>query len=398
MCARSIDVTGTRIYKVPMARDYYDILGVERGADDAALKSAYRKKAMQFHPDRNPGNKDAEAKFKEVNEAYDALKDPQKRAAYDRFGHDAFQNGGMVNGCGFGVGQGGFGGFEGGGFEDLFEDLMGGLFGGGGQQSRRSHVARGADLRYNLQVDLKDAYTGTKVDLKFPTTISCETCKGSGAKAGSKPVTCDSCKGSGNITFRQGFFQMSRTCPDCGGSGQVIKDKCKDCHGSGRVRHTKKLQVTIPAGVDDGTRLRLAGEGEAGTHGGPAGDLFVFISMTTHPIFKRDGLHLHMEVPVSMVDAALGSQVDIPTPDGGKTSLRIPSGSQPGDTVRLPGFGMPALGRPKDKGDLVAHLLVTVPTRLDKAQKAMLEELKAGLDMERAESSFMSRLKKFWGE
>lgn len=191
---------------------------------------------------------------------------------------------------------------------------------------------------------------------------------------------------------------MSRTCPDCGGSGQVIKDKCKDCHGSGRVRHTKKLQVTIPAGVDDGTRLRLAGEGEAGTHGGPTGDLYVFISINTHPIFKRDGMHLHMEVPVNMVDAALGTHVDIPTPDGGKTSLRIPAGSQPGETVRLPGFGMPALGRTKDKGDLVAHLQVTVPTRLDKAQKAMLEELKAGLEMERAESSFFTRLKKFWGE
>ncbi|RYG59542.1 MAG: molecular chaperone DnaJ [Alphaproteobacteria bacterium] len=381
-----------------MARDYYDILGVERGADDAALKSAYRKKAMQFHPDRNPGDKDAESKFKEINEAYDALKDPQKRAAYDRFGHDAFRNGGMGSGGGGGFG-GGQGGFEGGGFEDLFEDLMGGLFGGGGQQqSRRSHVARGADLRYNLQVDLKDAYTGSKVDLKFPTTISCETCKGSGAKAGSKPTTCEGCRGSGTITFRQGFFQMSRTCPDCGGTGQTIKDKCKDCHGSGRVRHTKKLQVNIPAGVDDGTRLRLAGEGEAGTHGGPAGDLFVFVSMGTHPIFKRDGMHLHMEVPVNMIDAALGSQVELPTPDGGKTTLRIPAGSQPNDTVRLPGFGMPALGRPKDKGDLIAHLQVTVPTRLDKGQKALLEQLKTGLEMERAESSFLSRLKKFWGE
>ena len=384
-----------------MARDYYDILGVERGADDTALKSAYRKKAMEFHPDRNPGNKDAEAKFKEVNEAYDALKDPQKRAAYDRFGHDAFKNGGGggFGGGGYGGGQG-FGGFEGGGFEDLFEDLMGGLFGGsgGGTQSRRSHVARGADLRYNLQVDLKDAFTGSKVELKFPTTITCETCSGSGAKPGSKPTTCGGCNGSGTITFRQGFFQMSRTCPDCGGTGQVIKDKCKDCHGSGRVRQTKKLQVTIPAGVDDGTRLRLAGEGEAGTHGGPAGDLFVFISMVSHPIFKRDGIHLHLDVPVSMVDAALGTQVQVPTPDGGKTTLRIPAGSQPGDHVRLPGFGMPALGRPKDKGDLIASLHVTVPTRLDKAQKELLEQLKSGLDMERAESSFFSKLKKFWQE
>jgi molecular chaperone DnaJ len=259
-------------------------------------------------------------------------------------------------------------------------------------------VARGSDLRYNLEVDIKDAYTGTKVDLKFPTTIVCETCKGSGAKPGSKPSTCATCNGHGNVTFRQGFFQMSRTCPDCGGTGQVIKEKCKDCHGNGRVRHTKSLQVTIPAGVDDGTRLRLAGEGEAGTHGGPAGDLFVFVSMAPHPIFKRDGIHLHMEVPVSMVDAALGCEVQVPTPDGGKTTLKIPSGSQPADRVRLPGFGMPALGRPRDKGDLIAHLQVSVPTKLDKHQKALLEQLKAGLEPGRAESGFGSKLRKFWGE
>ncbi|PZP39406.1 MAG: molecular chaperone DnaJ [Pseudomonas fluorescens] len=382
-----------------MARDFYDILGVARNADESALKSAYRKKAMEFHPDRNPNNKEAEAKFKEVNEAYDTLKDPQKRAAYDRFGHDAFTQGGGGRG---GFGGGGFGGgnagFDGGNFEDIFEDLMGGLFGGGGQQSRRSHVARGADLRYNLEVSLKDAFEGTKVDLKFPTTIMCETCSGSGAKAGSKPVTCGTCKGSGNVTFRQGFFQMSRTCPDCEGTGQIIKDKCKDCHGSGRVRQNKKLQVTIPAGVDDGTRLRLAGEGEAGTHGGPAGDLFVFISIANHPVFGRDGMHLHLEVPISMIDAALGSEVTIPTPDGGKTTLRIPSGSQPDDTVRLPGLGMPALGRPRDKGDIVAHLKVSIPSHLDKKQKAVLEELRSQLEPGRAETGFMNKLKKFWGE
>jgi len=383
-----------------MARDYYEILGVQRGADDAALKSAYRKKAMEYHPDRNPNDKSAEAKFKEINEAYDALKDPQKRAAYDRFGHEAFQNGGGNSARGGGGGQGaGYSGFEGGNFEDIFEDLMGGLFGGGGQQQgRRSHVARGADLRYNLEVSLQEAFTGSKVDLKFPTTISCETCHGSGAKPGSKPVTCGTCQGRGNVTFRQGFFQMNRTCPDCGGTGQVIKDKCKDCHGAGRVRSTKKLQVTIPAGVDDGTRLRLAGEGEAGTHGGPAGDLFVFVSMAAHPIFKRDGIHLHIEVPVNMIDAALGHDVQVPTADGGKTTIRIPPGSQPGDKVRLPGYGMPSLGRPKDKGDLIAHVQVSVPTKLDKAQKALLEQLKGGLEPSRAESSFGSKLKKFWAE
>ena len=377
-----------------MARDYYQILGVERSADEAALKSAYRKKAMEFHPDRNPNNKDAEAHFKEVNEAYDVLKDPQKRAAYDRFGAEAFANGGGAPRGGAGFGSAGF---EGGNFEDIFEDLMGGLF-GGQQQTRRSHVARGADLRYNLEVNLKDAFTGSKVDLKFPTTVVCETCSGSGAKPGSKPTTCSTCHGSGNVTFRQGFFQMSRTCPDCGGTGQVIKEKCKDCGGSGRVRKTKQLQVTIPAGVDEGTRLRLAGEGEAGTHGGPTGDLFVFVSMAAHPIFKRDGIHLHMEVPLNMVDAALGSEVQVPTAEGGKTTIKIPAGSQPGDTVRLPGYGMPALGRPRDKGDLVAHIHVSVPTKLDKQQRKLLEELKAGLEPSRTETGFVNKMKKFWAE
>lgn len=392
-----------------MARDYYDILGVSRTADEAALKSAYRKKAMQYHPDRNPGDKTAEAHFKEVNEAYDVLKDAQKRAAYDRFGHEAFAGGGMGGargphggaggaggfGAGFGRGQQGFH-FEG-NFEDLFEDLMGGIF-SGQQQTRKSHTQRGADLRYNLEISLQDAYTGTKVDLSFPTTIVCETCQGSGAKEGSKPVACGTCNGSGNVTFRQGFFQMSRTCPDCGGTGQQIKDKCKDCGGSGRKRTTKKLQVSIPAGVDDGTRLRLAGEGEAGTHGGPTGDLYVFVSIANHPLFARDGMHLHLEVPVNMVDAALGTEIQIPTPEGGKTTLKIPAGSQPGDTVRLPGFGMPAMGRPKDKGDIVAHLQVTVPQNLNKKQKDALEALRADLEPGRAESSFFSKLRKFWNE
>lgn len=377
-----------------MAQDFYQILGVPREADDAALKSAYRKKAMQYHPDRNPGDKEAEAHFKEVNEAYDTLKDPQKRAAYDRFGHDAFrQSGGGASG------GGGFGGFEGSGFEDLFEDLMGGLFGGGGQQQgRRTHVQRGSDLRYNLEVSLAEAFSGTKADLKFPTTIQCTTCDGSGAKPGSKPTTCTTCQGRGSVTFRQGFFQMSRSCPDCGGSGQVIKDKCKDCHGSGRVRHTKNISVTIPAGVDDGTRLRLTGEGEAGTHGGPAGDLFVFVTIAKHPIFQRDGIHLNLDLPIGMAEAALGTEVQVPTADGGKTTLKIPAGSQPGDSIRLPGFGMPALGRPRDKGDLIARLQVSIPSRLDKHQKALLEELKATLEPSRAQSGFLSKLKKFWNE
>lgn len=381
-----------------MAHDYYDLLGVERGADEATLKSAYRKLAMKYHPDRNPGDKEAEAKFKEINQAYDVLRDPQKRAAYDRYGQaGAQQQGGNPFGGG---GAGGFD-FEGGGsFEDLFEDLMGGLFGSqtGGQAGRRTRTARGADLRYNLEINLEQAYTGTKVTLKYPTTVVCETCDGSGAKPGSKPVTCPHCNGSGTLNFRQGFFQMSRTCPDCGGTGQIIKDKCKDCGGAGRKRQNKTLEVTIPPGVDDGTRLRLAGEGEAGAYGGPAGDLFVFIAMAAHPLFKRDGMHLHLDVPVSAIDAMLGKEVQLPTPDGGKTTVKIPAGSQPGDVVKLPGYGMPALNRARDKGDLLAKIKVSVPQRLSKTQRATLEAMQQELEPTREESGFMSRLKKFWGE
>jgi len=389
-----------------MARDYYEILGVDKGADDKALKSAYRKKAMEYHPDRNPGNKEAEAKFKELNEAYDVLRDPQKRAAYDRFGAAAFEQGGGGNPFGGGspFGAGGPGGgfhFEG-NFEDLFEDLMGGIFGnmgggGAGQQAgRRTRAARGADLRYNLEVTLEQAYHGSKADLTYPTTIVCETCGGSGAKPGTQPTTCPTCNGSGVVNFRQGFFQMSRTCPDCGGTGQVVKEKCKDCGGAGRKRTTKNLQVTIPAGVDDGTRLRLAGEGEAGAYGGPTGDLFVFITMKPHPLFTRDGMHLHLDVPVNVVDAMLGTEIDVPTADGGKTSVKIPAGSQPGDSVRLPGYGMPALNRPRDRGDLMLHLDVSVPQRLSKQQRELVEQLRDGLEPGRAESAFAKKLKGFW--
>lgn len=391
-----------------MARDYYEILGVAKGADEAALKTAYRKKAMQYHPDRNPGDKTAEAKFKEINEAYDVLKDSQKRAAYDRFGHEAFTKGGGNaaggrGGGGFGQGQGFGQGFGGGGFqfdgnvEDLFEDLMGGLFGGGGQQTRRSRVQRGADLRYNLEVTLEQAFAGTKAKIQFPTSVVCETCDGSGAKKGSKPTTCATCRGAGQVSFRQGFFQMSRTCPECGGAGQTIADKCRDCGGHGRKRQTKVLDVNIPAGVDEGTRLRLAGEGEAGAHGGDAGDLFVFVQVKPHAIFKRDNLTLALDVPVSMLDAALGAEVELPTIDGGKTMLKVPAGSQPGETIRLPGFGMPALGRPRDRGDLQVRLQVEIPTHLDKSQRQALEALRSSLGATRGVEGFRSRLRKFWG-
>lgn len=385
-------------------RDYYDVLGVKKGASEEELKKAYRKLAMQHHPDRNKDNKEAEAKFKELNEAYDVLKDSQKRAAYDRLGHAAFTQsgggqarGGNPFGGGFGQGFGGGGGFEfEGNIEDLFEDLMGNIFGGaggaaGGARTRRSGSPRGADLRYNLTITLAQAYAGADIPVTFGTHVVCETCKGSGAKAGTKPVACATCGGSGNVTFRQGFFTMSRTCPDCGGSGQVLKDPCPDCKGSGQKRQNRTLTVTVPAGVDDGTRLRLQGQGEAGQRGGPAGDLFVFISVTPHGLFKRDGVDVHVEVPLTMLDAALGTTIDLPTPAGGKHSLHVEAGTQPGGQQRLRHLGMPKLGHPTTKGDMVVHFSVEVPAKLTKAQRETLEGLREELKSAR-QQSWLKRL------
>lgn len=384
-----------------MAKDFYSVLGVDKGADEAALKAAYRKKAMALHPDRNPGNKEAEAQFKEVNEAYGILSDPQKRAAYDRFGHAAFeQGGGPRGGQGGGNPFGGFGGqgFEG-NFEDLFEDLMGGLFGqgfGGQQQPKRSRSQRGADLRYNLEVTLAQVLTGTKASISYPTTQSCSTCSGTGAKKGTKPQQCGTCHGTGAVHMRQGFFQMTRSCPDCGGTGEVVKEKCTDCGGKGRTRTTKNLEVNVPVGVDEGTRLRLAGEGEAGTGGAPNGDLFVFLSVAKHPLFARDGMNLELNVPVGMLDAALGTEVELPLLNGEKATLKIPAGTQPNETVRLMGLGLPALNRPKDRGDVVAKIQVEIPTHLSKTQREQLAALQPELKMGRAQEGFASRLKKLF--
>ena len=385
-----------------MAKDFYETLGVPRTATEDDLKKAYRKLAMQYHPDRNPGNTEAEAKFKEINEAYDILKDPQKRAAYDRYGQSAFQNGGGgFTGNPFGGGSQGFpgGGFEGGNFEDLFEDLMGGLFGGAGPQSSRRRTSnRGADLRYNLEVTLAQAFTGTEVPIRFSTTLSCTTCAGSGAKPGTKPTPCPTCGGSGNVTFRQGFFSMTRTCPECGGRGSIVKDPCPDCKGTGRQRQSRTLTVNVPPGVDDGTRLRLAGEGETGTHGGPRGDLYVFINIKPSPLFKRDGADLHLEVPIPFTDAILGTSLTLPTPTGGKTEVKVPEGTQPGATLRLRGKGMPELGNSRHHGDMLVHLHVETPTKLTKRQKELLEELKTDLTPTRAHKSFTETLKSLWKE
>jgi molecular chaperone DnaJ len=389
-----------------MAKDYYDVLGVAKGADEAALKSAYRKAAMQHHPDRNPGDTKAEAKFKEINEAYDVLKDPQKRAAYDRMGHAAFQQGGSGgNPYGAGgnpFGQGGPGGgfqFDG-NFEDLFEDLMGGLFGGqGGQQStRKSRSQRGADLKYTAEISLEDVLSGTSKTISFPSHEACKTCEGSGAKKGTKPVTCDTCNGSGSLRMQQGFFTMQRTCPDCAGTGQIVKEKCSDCHGSGRTRTTRTVDITIPLGVDDGTRLRLAGEGEAGMAGGQPGDLYVFTRVAKHKVFERDGDNLHISVPIGMVQAALGATLEIPKLGGGKVEVKVPAGSQPGTTLRLRDLGLPPLGRPRDRGDLLVELQVEVPTKLTKEQIKMLEKLQeSGLTPTRNQSTFWDKLKDWVG-
>ncbi|MBW6416297.1 molecular chaperone DnaJ [Celeribacter sp. PS-C1] len=377
-------------------RDYYEVLGVEKGADAAELKKAYRKKAMEFHPDRNKDNPDAEAKFKEVNEAYDTLKDADKKAAYDRFGHAAFEQGGM------GGGRGGFGGGAGQGdfasafsdvFDDLFGDFMGGQRGGGG----RSRAQRGSDLRYDMRVTLEEAYKGAQKTINVPTSVACTSCSGTGAANGAEPQTCPSCSGMGKVRAQQGFFTVERTCPACGGLGQTIKDPCHDCHGAGRVEKERSLSVNIPAGVETGTRIRLAGEGEAGLRGGPTGDLYIFIEVRPHAIFEREGVNLHCSVPVSMATAALGGDIEVPTIDGGRSRVKIPAGSQSGRQMRLRAKGMPAL-RGGGQGDMFIELAVETPVNLTAKQKELLQEFdKLGEDNNNPESSsFFKKVKSFW--
>ncbi|MCA0042095.1 molecular chaperone DnaJ [Celeribacter litoreus] len=377
-------------------RDYYEVLGVSKGADAGELKKAYRKKAMEFHPDRNKDNPEAEAKFKEVNEAYDALKDPDKKAAYDRFGHAAFEQGGMGGrpGGGFGgQGQGDFASAFSDVFDDLFGDFMGGQRGGGG----RSRAQRGSDLRYDLRVTLEEAFTGVQKTINVPTSVACGSCSGTGAANGAEPQTCPSCSGMGKVRAQQGFFTVERTCPACGGLGQTIKDPCPDCRGAGRVEKDRSLSVNIPAGVETGTRIRLAGEGEAGLRGGPTGDLYIFIDVRPHQIFERDGVHLHCSVPVSMTSAALGGDIEVPTIDGGRSRVKIPAGSQSGRQMRLRGKGMPAL-RGGGQGDMFIELSVETPVNLTAKQKELLEEFeKLGEDHNNPESSsFFKKVKNFW--
>ena len=370
-------------------RDYYEVLGVAKNASEAELKKAYRRLAMKHHPDRNPDNKESEDKFKEAKEAYETLTDAQKRAAYDQFGH-----------AGVDSSMGGGGGYAGGGasFSDIFSDIFGGGFGGAGGGGPQRY--RGADLRYNLNLSLEDAVNGTTVKIRVPTMVKCEPCKGTGAKPGTSPETCSTCAGHGQVRMQQGFFSVQQTCPDCHGTGQQIKDPCTSCHGQGRVQENKTLSVKVPAGVDNGDRIRLSGEGEAGEHGGPPGDLYVQMSIKPHDIFERQDNNLICEVPIDMVTATLGGEIDVPTLTG-RVKLKIPAGSQGGKVFRLRGKGVkPVRGGPV--GDLLCAIAVEIPVKLTSKQEDLLRQfgdsLKGNGKHSPKTTSWLGGVKKFFDD
>ena len=368
--------------------DYYELLQVERTADERTIKSAYRRLAMECHPDRNPGCKDSEARFKAISQAYDCLKDPQKRAAYDRFGHAAFRNGGM----------GGGGAQDFGSFSDIFENIFG-EFMNGASGGQRSNVLRGSDMRYDLEISLEDAFHGKEVELRVDTSAVCQTCAGSGAKPGTAARTCTYCNGRGQVRANQGFFVVERTCPSCRGAGEVIADPCETCRGDGRVEKQKSLQVRVPAGVDEGTRIRLSGEGEAGARGGPPGDLYIFIHIARHRLFQREGTTLFARCPVSFTTAALGGTIEVPGLDRKRHEIRIPPGIQSGKQIRQRGAGMPVLNG-RGQGDMVIQVEVETPTRLSGKQKELLEEFRKTETGDEcpASSSFFRKLKGIWEE
>jgi molecular chaperone DnaJ len=383
-----------------MARDYYEILEVERTIDAAGLKSSYRKLAMIHHPDRNGGSEESMAKFKEISEAYTVLSDEQKRAAYDRFGHEG------VNGGGGGGGQQGFHDVND-IFSQVFGDAFGDVFGGRGGRQQNNGPRRGSDLRYDLEITLEQAYQGAEVEIQVPSTLTCETCTGSGAQPGAKATTCSTCAGQGRVRQANGFFQVERTCPTCGGAGQRIAaaDVCTTCHGHGQVRKTRTLNLKVPAGVDDGSRIRLSGEGDAGTRGGPRGDLYVFLSVQPHELFERDNLDLLCTVPVPMTVAALGGEIEAPclvsaACDGQcKAPVAVPAGAQTGKTVRIKGKGMPHLNG-RQRGDLVVELFVETPTDLTARQRELLQELAQsfGESQNPRNTSFAGKAKRFWSD
>lgn len=377
-------------------QDYYKLLGVEKSANKDELKKSYRALAMKYHPDRNPGDKEAEQKFREISEAYEVLKDDQKRAAYDRFGHAAFQQGG-----------GGAGGFGGGGFDpganfaDIFGDLFGDFMGGGrGGNNRKSAKVRGADLRYNLEISLEEAFTGKQQKIQFNTAASCDGCNGSGAKNGAQPENCRTCGGAGKVRIQQGFFTMERTCTGCNGLGKVIKDPCNRCGGEGRLRKDKNISVSIPEGVEDGTRIRLTGEGEVGIRGGEAGDLYIFITVKEHEFFIREGNDIHCKVPIKMTTAVLGGSVEVPVIDGTRAKVTIPDGTQNDDKFRLKEKGMSVMRAGGKRGDMYIHVGVEMPVKLTKRQKEILKEFDEldGRGTSPKVESFLNKVKGIWAD
>lgn len=365
------------MYRVLMSAkpDFYTTLGVDKGADDKALKSAYRKLAMKYHPDRNPDDAAAEAKFKEASEAYDILRDPQKRAAYDQYGHAAFEQGGGGRGQG-----GGFGGFDfnardfnGMNVHDIFNEFFGDG-GGRGGQGAGNRAQRGDDLRYNLTISLEEAYEGKQIDIVVPVAVTCEACDGSGADNPDDVETCGTCGGAGQVRVQQGFFAMAQACPACRGAGQTIKNKCRPCRGDGRVQEDKNLSVNLPAGIDDGMRVRLSGQGEAGLNGGPAGDVYIFVQLKDHPIFDRNGPDVHVQLPVDVMTAISGGTVDVPSPSGDLLELAIPAGTQSNQTFRLRAKGMPVPNQ-SVKGDILATVQVEIPSKLNRKQMTVVEEM-----------------------
>ena len=370
-------------------RDYYEVLGVNKNASADQIKSAYRKQAVKYHPDKNKGDKASEEKFKEASEAYHVLSNNERKQNYDNFGHAAFENGGG--------GRGGFGNFDfSDSFSDIFEDFFGQGFGGRSRRQNKSNY-RGSDLRYDLSISLEEAFNGKKQDIKFSTSEKCDVCNGTGSKPGQNPSSCSMCGGHGQVRSSQGFFTVQQTCPQCSGSGEEITDPCVSCAGQGKKHASKRLSVTIPKGVDDGTRIRLAGKGEAGSKGAGNGDLYLFINVNSHELFKRSDEHLFFECPISIADAALGSSLEIPTIDGGKAKIKIPAGTQSGKQFRLKGKGMPYM-RGSGSGDLYVQVNTEVPINLNKEQRELLEKFRE-IDNEKSNPSikkFFQRAKSFW--
>ena len=378
---RGLELNGAMSTK----RCYYETLECQKGATADVLKSSYRRLAMKFHPDKNPGDHTAEIKFKEISEAYDVLKDDQKRAAYDRFGHAAFENGGGRGHNGFDFASS---------FTDIFDDLFGEFT--GGRRARRQN--RGQDLRYNLEITLEESYRGRQAQIKVPSAVACDACNGTGAEAGTKPEQCPTCAGIGKVRASQGFFTIERTCPACRGNGRIIRNPCKTCHGNGHVQKERTLAVDVPSGVEEGTRIRLAGEGQAGLNGGPAGDLYLFITVKPHPIFQRDGHDLYCRAPIGVATAALGGSIEVPTLEGGRAKVSIPEGTQSGHQFRLRGKGMPVLRGGGMSGDLYVEVVVETPVRLSKKQKEILRafEKECAPGTQPESEGFLARLKEFW--